>query len=105
MADLSTKYMGLELRNPLIVASSSLTKSADGVEKCAKAGAGAVVLKSLFEEQIEVEVAERQQHFWLYGHSEAFQYVSKMAMPLGPRDYLKLIDWELFIVTLSPVTS
>ena len=41
MADLSTKYMGLSLRNPLIVASSSLTKSVDGVEKCADSGAGA----------------------------------------------------------------
>ena len=44
MAELSTKYMGLELRNPLIVGSCSLVKSVDGVAKCADAGAGAVVV-------------------------------------------------------------
>ena len=91
MADLSTEYMGLPLRNPLIVASSSLTKSADDVRKCSDAGAGAVVLKSLFEEQIAANAKDMEAHLWLYGHTEAFEYVSKMAMPLGPRDYLKLI--------------
>ena len=92
MADLSTEYMGLPLRNPLIVASSGLTKSVEGVRKCADAGAGAVVLKSLFEEQIAAKAKDMEEHLWLYGHTEAFEYVSKMAMPLGPRNYLKLIE-------------
>jgi dihydroorotate dehydrogenase (fumarate) len=92
MADLSTEYMGLPLRNPLIVASSGLTKSVDGVRRCEDAGAGAVVLKSLFEEQIAVKAKDMEEHLWLYGHTEAFEYVSKMAMPLGPRDYLGLIE-------------
>ena len=56
MADLSTTYMGLSLRNPLLVASSKLTAGLDEVKACEKAGAGAVVLKSLFEEQIRYEV-------------------------------------------------
>lgn len=54
MLDVSTSYMGLKMKNPLIVASSDLSKDADGVKKCADAGAGAVVLKSIFEEQFLV---------------------------------------------------
>ena len=91
MADLSTTYMGLKLRNPLIVASCDLTRSADGVKKCSDAGAGAVVLKSLFEEQIKAETRSTEKDLWLYGHSEAFEYVEKMGMALGPREYLKVI--------------
>jgi len=105
MADLSTEYMGLSLRNPLIVASSSLTKSVDGVTKCADAGAGAVVLKSLFEEQIAAQAEDTKEHLWLYGHTEAFEYVSKMAMPLGPRDYLKLIEEAKNAVSIPIIAS
>lgn len=92
MADLSTTYMGLKLRNPLIVASCDLTNSADGVKKCSDAGAGAVVLKSLFEEQITAETRIAEQDMWLYGHSEAFEYVEKMGMAMGSREYLKVIQ-------------
>ena len=105
MADLSTEYMGLPLRNPLIVASSSLTKSVEGVRKCADAGAGAVVLKSLFEEQIAVRAKDMEEHLWLYGHTEAFEYVSKMAMPLGPRNYLKLIEEAKAGVSIPVIAS
>ena len=49
MADLSTKYMGFELRNPLMVASCSLSKKLDGIRRISDSGAGALVLKSLFE--------------------------------------------------------
>ncbi|MFO7843727.1 MAG: diguanylate cyclase, partial [Bacteroidales bacterium] len=56
MADLSTKYMGFHLRNPIIAASSGLTDTADKVKNLEKNGAGAVVLKSLFEEQIMMEI-------------------------------------------------
>jgi dihydroorotate dehydrogenase (fumarate) len=105
MADLSTRYMGLSLSNPLIVASSSLTKSIDGVRKCAEAGAGAIVLKSLFEEQIAAGAREMEESLWLYGHTEAFEYVSKMVMPLGPRDYLKLIEEAKAAVSVPVIAS
>ncbi len=55
MADLSTTYLGLKLRNPLIVGSSELTDSPAKVEELEKKGAGAVVLKSIFEEEIAHE--------------------------------------------------
>jgi dihydroorotate dehydrogenase (fumarate) len=105
MADLSTKYMGLSLSNPFIVASSSLTKSVDGIRKCADAGAGAVVLKSLFEEQIAVQAKDMEENLWLYGHTEAFEYVSKMAMPLGPRAYLQLIEGAKAAVKIPVIAS
>jgi len=52
MISLETTYMGLKLKNPIIVGSSGLTNSVDNVIELEKNGAGAVVLKSLFEEQI-----------------------------------------------------
>jgi dihydroorotate dehydrogenase (fumarate) len=56
MPDLTTRYLGLTLSNPVIAGSSGLTQSLDGVRRCADAGAGAVVLKSIFEEEILGEV-------------------------------------------------
>lgn len=52
MADLSTTYMGLTLKNPLIIGSSGFTSTAESVINLAEKGAGAVVLKSLYEEEI-----------------------------------------------------
>ncbi|MGC9343769.1 MAG: diguanylate cyclase, partial [Bacteroidales bacterium] len=55
MADLSTSYMGLNLCSPLIAASSGLTDNLDNIKRFEEYGAGAVVLKSLFEEEIILE--------------------------------------------------
>ncbi len=55
MADLKTKYLGLELKNPLLIGSSGLTASIDSIVKMVDYGAGGVVLKSLFEEEIILE--------------------------------------------------
>ena len=52
MIDLSTKYMGLNLQNPLVMSPSTLCKKIDNIRKMEDAGASAVVLHSLFEEQI-----------------------------------------------------
>ncbi len=57
--DLSTRYLGLNLRNPLVASASPLSKTVDGVRRLADAGVGAVVLYSLFEEQLRRE-AERE---------------------------------------------
>lgn len=62
MADLSTKYLGLTLRNPIIVGSSGLTSSVERIKELEENGAAAVVLKSIFEEEIlaESEAAVRE---------------------------------------------
>ncbi len=55
MPDLSTRYMGLTLANPVIAGSSGLTATVDGVKAAETGGAGAIVLKSIFEEEIAAE--------------------------------------------------
>ena len=57
MTDLATRYLGLELRNPLVASASPLSNSADGVRRLADGGVGAVVLYSLFEEQLRQAAA------------------------------------------------
>jgi dihydroorotate dehydrogenase (fumarate) len=105
MADLSTRYMGLALRNPLIVASCSLTKTPDGVRRCADAGAGAVVLKSLFEEQILADLQGGAADAQLPWHPEALDYVRRMGLELGPRGYLKLIEEAKRSVSIPVIAS
>jgi dihydroorotate dehydrogenase (fumarate) len=61
MPDLSTKYLGLELRNPIIAAASGLTEDLESIQEFEKYGVGAVVLKSLFEEEIIAEI-KKQMH-------------------------------------------
>ena len=56
MTNLETQYLGLKLKNPLVAASSGLTGSIDKIKELEEAGIGAVVLKSIFEEQINNEV-------------------------------------------------
>ncbi len=58
MTDLKTKYLGLELRNPVILGASNLVTKIDNLKKAEEAGAAAVVYKSLFEEQIQLESAQ-----------------------------------------------
>jgi len=92
VADLSTTYMGLALRNPIIAASSGLTKSVEGVVRLAEAGAGAVVLKSIFEEQILSGVGDlvdkSEDSFW---HPEAADYISQYGMENAVERTLELI--------------
>jgi len=59
MKDLSTNYMGLTLKNPIIAASSGLTGTLDGIMSMEKHGAGAVVVKSIFEEEILLDIAHQ----------------------------------------------
>jgi dihydroorotate dehydrogenase (fumarate) len=61
--DLRTRYLGLELRSPLVASASPLTGDLDGLRRLEQAGAGAVVLPSLFEEQITHELVETDRFF------------------------------------------
>jgi hypothetical protein len=58
MADLRTRYLGMDLRSPLVASSSPLTGSLDGLRRLEAAGAGAVVLPSLFEEDLAEETRQ-----------------------------------------------
>lgn len=91
MIDLSVTYLGKKLANPVVVSSCGLVKDLAGVRRYAAAGAGAIVLKSLFEEQLAAENPEATEPSWLGDHAEAYDYLQNSRMELGPREYLELI--------------
>lgn len=105
MADLKTTYMGLKLANPLVIASSSLSKNLDGIKRCAAAGAGAIVLKSLFEEQLQANIKTLEPYLWMSGHSEAFEYIKNFEMELGPENYLELISAAKKAIAIPVIAS
>ncbi len=92
MMDLSTTYMGLELTNPLVAAASPMTKDVGPIRKLEDAGIAAVVMHSLFQEQIEHEDAERQ-HYAEHGtesFAEATSYFpAQTDFFQGPELYLE----------------
>ena len=92
MVNLATKYLGLTLKNPIIVSSCSLTHSADGVKRCADAGASAVVLKSLFEEQINADVKALADSSIPRFHTEEWDYIQRMGLDMNADEYLKIIE-------------
>jgi dihydroorotate dehydrogenase (fumarate) len=68
---LQSKYMGLDLKNPIIAGSCNLTSDVDKAKKIEEAGAGAIVFKSLFEEQIELESLQMQEEIDEYADRHA----------------------------------
>lgn len=91
--DLATTYLGLDLRNPLIASASPLTSTLDGLRRLEDAGAAAVVLPSLFEEQIEAEAIARDRLDDLAaGFAEANGFFPAGSLPdHGPQHQLDLI--------------
>jgi len=89
--DLTTDYLGLKLRNPLIASPSPLSARIDAIRQMEDAGAGAVVLNSLFEEQIEHD-ADELEHYLQYGadrFAESLSYYPDVGeLRLGPEEYL-----------------
>jgi dihydroorotate dehydrogenase (fumarate) len=92
--DLSTTYMALKLKNPIVPSASPLSHTLDGMRRLEDAGAAAVVMYSLFEEQIEHETGELN-HYMQYGtesFAEAISYFPEAGQyNLGPEEYLKLL--------------
>lgn len=90
MPDLSTTYLGLSLRNPLLVGSCGLTGSLDSIKELAENGAGAVVLKSLFEEQIQAEYSHNLAHY-NSDHPASLDYIRQYTRNSAVDGYLRLI--------------
>ncbi len=92
--DFSTTYMGLTLRNPLVASASPLSYQVDGVCRLEEAGIGAVVMHSLFEEQITTESLALD-YFLTHGtdsYAEALSYFPDLGdYNVGPDEYLHLI--------------
>ena len=92
MIDLSANYLGLKLRSPYIVGSSGLTQSIGNLETFEKKGAGAVVLKSLFEEQIKFEIRKMFSYEDTQSaYTEAEDYIRNYAREHTLDEYLNLI--------------
>ena len=105
MANLEVKYLGLNLKNPIVIGSSELTNSVEKIVELEKAGAGAVVLKSLFEEQILMDIdAER-----LNNMSESFDYIENYVgfylKKHSVDNYLRLITDSKKAVNIPVIAS
>jgi dihydroorotate dehydrogenase (fumarate) len=89
--EMKTQYMGMELSSPIVAGAGPLSRNVDNVRKLAEAGAGAVVLWSLFEEQIEHE-ADELDFFLQYGTDRFAEsltyYPAEPDYVLGPQKYL-----------------
>ncbi len=92
--NLTTTYLGMPLKNPIVPAASPLSNSVDGIRSLEDAGASAIVLQSLFEEQLTHESHELD-HYLSYGsesYSEALSFFPEMDQyDVGPDSYLNLI--------------
>lgn len=106
--DLTTHYLGLTLRNPLVVASSPLSDELDNLRKMEDAGAGAVVLHSLFEEQLRHERLELHHHLTqsTYSFPEALSFFPEPdEFSLGPEEYLEHIRRAKQAVRIPVIAS
>ncbi|HRZ77602.1 MAG TPA: diguanylate cyclase, partial [Bacteroidales bacterium] len=106
MPDLSTKYMGLALKNPIIAGSSGLTRSVENIVELEKQGAAAVVLKSLFEEQIrhESSLTLSESSIGQY-YSEAEDYIHNYSKEGSIDEYLELIRQARRSVDIPVIAS
>ncbi|MCF6241419.1 MAG: dihydroorotate dehydrogenase-like protein [Bacteroidales bacterium] len=102
MANLQTSYLGLKLKNPIIVSSSALTNSVEKIKKLEEKGAAAVVLKSLFEEQINYETSSLLQH---KRYPEASDYILHYAKDNTLNEYLNLIKEAKASVSIPVIAS
>jgi dihydroorotate dehydrogenase (fumarate) len=92
--NLETSYLGLKLRNPLVASAGPMTQTADRIGRLAQAGVGAVVLPSLFEEQIRADADrdERLAEVGIDSFGEAMTYLIDPDASIWPRQYLDLIE-------------
>jgi dihydroorotate dehydrogenase (fumarate) len=111
--DLSTSYLGLALRNPLVASASPLSGTLSGIRRLADAGLGAIVLYSLFEEQLRQE-AERNARLADAGSesfAESLSYFpagaaeAGAAEEAGPRRYLSLLERAAAAVEIPVIGS
>ena len=92
--DLTTNYLGLKLRTPLVVSASPLSEEIDNIKRMADAGASAVVLYSIFEEQLRQDRLELNRNLenGTNSFAEALTYFPEpKEFRLGPEEYLKHI--------------
>ena len=106
--ELATSYMGLRLRNPLVASASPLSYTLDGIRRLARAGVGAIVLFSLFEEQLREEAIRRALIVDSTAESfpEALDYLPTIAEDeAGPSRYVSLLKRASAEVDIPVIAS
>ena len=106
--DLTTTYLGLNLNNPLVLSASPISEKIDNIKRAADAGASAIVLHSLFEEQIKFESEELAHHLdhGTESFAEALSYFpSASDYRVGPEDYLEHIAKAKAAVNVPVIAS
>jgi dihydroorotate dehydrogenase (fumarate) len=106
MVNLKTHFMGLELKNPVIIGACNLTANTEHLSKMEEAGAGAIVLKSLFEEQIQLESFQMEQE--LDEYSERHAEMTSLFPTLqhaGPREHLLMVKQAKAAVKIPVIAS
>ena len=106
--DLRTRYLGIALKNPLVPSASPLSESVDNLRRMEDAGASAVVLQSLFEEQIEQE-ARTIDHYLRHGtesYAESLSYFPELEeIRFGPDEYLEHVRRAREAVKIPVIAS
>jgi len=103
--DLSTKYLGLALKNPLIASASTLGADLDNIRRLEDNGAGAIVLPSIFQEEVENEMDEVER-ILAEGNAEAQSYFPPSALDnTGPQNYLNLVHKARAAVEMPVIAS
>jgi dihydroorotate dehydrogenase (fumarate) len=97
--------MGLKLKNPIIAASSGMTDSVDKIKKLADSGVAAVVLKSLFEEQIRMEIDSLGMNNMFDSYADTENYIAFYTKQNAVTDYLKLIQNSKKAVDIPVIAS
>jgi dihydroorotate dehydrogenase (fumarate) len=106
--NLSTEYLGLKLDSPLVVGASPFCDSIDSASRLQDAGAAALVMRSLFEEQIEAEILALARHTEspAESHSEATSYFPNFSeYQFGPDQYLRQIEGLKRALTIPIIAS
>jgi dihydroorotate dehydrogenase (fumarate) len=108
MIDLSTNYLGLKLESPVVSSASPITQELSNIRRLEDAGASAIVLSSLFEEQIRLESLEMDHHLSAMTESfaEALTFFPQAGeFYLGPEEYLKHIQKAKAAVDVPIIAS
>ena len=93
--DLTTTYMGMTLKNPIVPSASPLSHTVESIRQVEEAGASALVMYSLFEEQIRLESQQLDHHlsYFTESYAESLDFFPEMgAYRIGPEEYLHLIQ-------------
>jgi dihydroorotate dehydrogenase (fumarate) len=108
MSDLTTTYLGMKLKSPLVASASPLTEKLDNIRRMEDAGAAAIVMHSLFEEQINRESETLDDYLWQGTESfaESLTYFPDMTKyNLGPEGYLEHLRKAKAAVNIPVIAS